>query len=69
MNGSTTTTVTVTGAAIGDLAEASLGISTAGLALTASVTAAKTVAAVLANLTGAAVDLASATLSVTMTRR
>ena len=69
MDGSTTTTVTVTGAAIGDLAEASLGISTAGLVLTASVTAANTVAVVLANLTGPAVDLASATLSVTVTMR
>jgi len=67
--GSTTTTVTVTGAAIGDLATASLGLSTAGLLLSATVTAANTVTVVLANLTGAAVDLASTTLAVTVTRR
>jgi hypothetical protein len=67
--GSTSTTVTVTGAAIGDFAAASLGINAAALVLTASVTAANTVTVVLANLTGAAVDLASATLSVIVTRR
>jgi hypothetical protein len=67
--GSTSTTVTVTGAAVGDLASVALGISTAGLQVTASVTAANTVTVVLANLTGAAIDLASTTLSVTVTRR
>jgi hypothetical protein len=67
--GSTTTTVTVTGAAIGDSANAALGISTAGLLVSASVTTANTVTVVLANLTGAAVDLASTTLWVTVTRR
>lgn len=67
--GSTSTTVTVTGAAIGDSATASLGLSTAGLIVSATVTAANTVTVVLANLTGAAVDLASTTLAVTVTRR
>jgi hypothetical protein len=54
--------VTVTGAALGDIAFASLSIDLTDLTLTANVTASDTVTAVLANKTGAAVDLASATL-------
>ena len=61
---STSTTVTVTGAALGDFAIASLSISLAGLTIAASVSAVDTVTVVLSNLTGGAVDLASATLRV-----
>ena len=56
--------VTVTGAALGDFAEASFSLDVTGLTLTANVTAANTVTAVLANLTGAAVNLSSGTLKV-----
>jgi len=61
---SVTTTVTVTGAALGDYAIASFSLSLSGLTLTAYVSAANTVTVVLANNTAAAVDLASGTLSV-----
>lgn len=56
--------VTVTGAALGDFVLASLSIDVADLVLVANVTAANTVTAILANNTGAAVDLASGTLRV-----
>ena len=56
--------VTVTGAALGDYAIASLSIDVADLVLTAQVTAANTVTASLANNTGGAIDLDSATLYV-----
>lgn len=65
---SASTTITVAGAAIGDFAQASLGVSTVGLALTATVTAADTVTVVLANPTGGAIDLASTTLFVHVTK-
>lgn len=59
----TTTTVTVTGAALGDVvAGLSLGVSQAGLAVTGYVSAADTVTVVLKNGTGAPIDLASTTL-------
>ena len=54
--------VTVTGAQLGDFAFASMSIDTTDITLTATVTAADTVTAVLANNTGGAIDLASATL-------
>lgn len=57
-------TVTVTGAALGDHAVASLSIDISDLVLDAQVTAANTVTCVLANNTGDAVDLASATVYV-----
>lgn len=57
-----TTTVTVTGAALGDYADASMGLDLQGMRLTAYVSAADTVTAVLRNDTGGAVDLASGTL-------
>ena len=57
-----TTTVTVTGAALGDYAVASLGVSAAGLVVSAYVSAADTVTVVLFNPTAGAVDLASTTL-------
>jgi len=56
--------VTVTGAALGDFCIASLSIDVADLVLTAQVTAANTVTYQLANNTGGAVDLASATVRV-----
>ena len=67
---SATTTVTVTGAALGDyVSNVSLAASSGGLTVTGYVSAANTVTVVLANLTGAAVDLASTTLSVEVTRK
>jgi len=67
---SASTTVTVTGAAVGDkVTSVALGVSTAGMVLTGTVTAADTVTVVLANLTGAAVNLASATLTVEVMKR
>ena len=56
------TTVTVTGAAIGDYAEVAFGVSTQGITVTASVTAADTVTVRFQNETGGALDLASSTL-------
>jgi hypothetical protein len=56
--------ITVTGAALGDYAIASFSLDVSDLQLDANVTAANTVTAVLSNNTGAAVDLASGTLSV-----
>lgn len=59
------TTVTVTGAALGDFVVAvSLGVSQAGVLLTGYVSAADTVTVDLHNETGGAVDLASTTLRV-----
>lgn len=67
---STTTTITVTGCALGDYVSGiSLGLSAAGLALSGYVSVANTVTVVIANLTGAAVDLASTTLSVEVARK
>jgi hypothetical protein len=54
----------VSGASVGDFALATFSLSIAGLQLTAFVSSADTVTAVLSNLTGLAVDLASGTLSV-----
>ena len=56
--------VTVTGAALGDFAVASMGVDTVAAQLTASVTAANTVTVVISNVSGGAIDLASQTLSV-----
>jgi len=61
--------VTVTGAALGDFAIASLSIDIIDLVLDAQVTAANTVTCVLANNTGDAVDLASATVYVLVIKR
>lgn len=60
--GTTTTTVTVTGAALGDFALVSFSITVAGLVVTAYVSAANTVSVVLYNPTAGAINLASATL-------
>lgn len=56
--------VTVTGAAIGDFAVASLGVDTVDVLVTAAVTAANTVTVTVANATAGAVDLASTDLNV-----
>jgi hypothetical protein len=61
---SVTTTVTVTGASLGDFTMASFSLSLAGLVLNSYVSAANTVTAVLSNPTSAAIDLASGTLAV-----
>jgi hypothetical protein len=53
--------ITVTGAALGDFVLVSLSIDVADLVLTAAVTATNTVTVSLANNTGGAIDLASAT--------
>jgi hypothetical protein len=64
IGGSETTTVTATGAVLGDFAMASFSLDTQGLTLTATVTSANTVTAVLSNNTAGAVDLASGTIYV-----
>lgn len=56
------TTVTVTGAALGDFALASFSLSTQGIKLTAEVTAADTVTVNFHNKTGGTLDLGSGTL-------
>lgn len=56
--------VTVPGVKLGDFVFASFSLDVADLSLTADVTAADTVTAVLANNTGGAVDLGSGTLRV-----
>lgn len=58
------TEVTVPGANLGDFAFASFSLDVADLQLSADVTAANTVTAVLANNTGGNVDLSSGTLRV-----
>lgn len=60
----TSTTVAAIGAVVGDAVEAGFSNDLQGLVLTAYVSAANTVTAVLANLTGGAVDLGSGTLTV-----
>lgn len=56
--------LTVTGAALGDYAVATMSIDVTDLTITASVTAANTVTVVLGNFTGGAIDLGSGTLTV-----
>lgn len=56
------TTVTVTGAALGDVALASFSLSTQGITVTANVTAADTVTVRFQNESGGVIDLASGTL-------
>ena len=56
--------VTVTGAALGDFAVASMSIDVTDLIITASVTAADTVTVMLSNNTGGSIDLGSGTLYV-----
>lgn len=63
------TTVTVTGAALGDEAAAAFSLSTQGIILSAQVTAANTVTVRFQNETGGLIDLASGTLYVTVRKR
>lgn len=58
------TTVTATGAALGDYAIASFSLDTQGITVTANVTSANTVTVRFQNETGGAIDLASGTLRV-----
>lgn len=58
------TTVTVTGAVLGDLAEASFSLDTQGIILKAQVTASDTVTVRFQNETGSTIDLASGTIRV-----
>lgn len=58
-----TTTVTVTGAALGDFAVPSFSLSTQGITVTANVTSANTVTVRFQNETGGTIDLASGTLA------
>lgn len=58
------TTVTVTGAVLGDICAASFSLSTAGVKLSATITAADTATVIFRNDTGGTVDLASGTLKV-----
>lgn len=57
-----TTTVTVTGAALGDVADASFSLDLQGIGMTAYVSAADTVSIRLQNESGGTLDLASGTL-------
>ncbi len=59
----TTTTLTVTGAVLGDFCMHSLGVSSAGMTVSSYVSAADTMTVVLQNESGGTVDLASTTLS------
>ena len=68
--GTTTTTVTVTGASVGDYVRSpSFGVSLAGLMATAYVSSANTVTVVLYNPTAGAIDLASTTLSIEVMKK
>jgi hypothetical protein len=60
----TTTTVTLTGANVGDPVSVRFSLDLQGLILTAYVSSANTVTVVLANLTGGAINLGSGTLTV-----
>jgi len=68
-DGSTaTTTVTVSGAALGDFARASFSLNPQGITITAAVTATNTVTVTLTNHTGGTIDLASGTLRAEVTK-
>lgn len=64
---SETTTITVTGAALGNYVQVSFSLDLQGLSLIGYVSAANTVTAVLSNLTVGAIDLASGTLKARVT--
>ncbi|WP_347271616.1 hypothetical protein [Rhizorhabdus histidinilytica] len=63
------TTVTVTGAALGDFAEVSLSVNNQGLIVGGRVTASNTVTVRYQNETGGAIDLASHTISVKVRKK
>lgn len=65
----TTTTVTVTGAALGDFVQVTFGLDLLGMTATGYVSAANTVTVVLHNPTGGAINLASTTVTVRVTKR
>lgn len=58
----TTTTVTVTGAALGDMAMASFSLTTSGISITAWVSAVNTVSVRFQNESGGVLDIGSGTL-------
>jgi len=60
----TATTVTCTGAVVGDFARASFSVNLAGMFMAASVDVADTVTVIFLNMTGSTIDLASGTLRV-----
>lgn len=60
----TTTTVTVTGAALGNWADVSYSLDQAGLTFSAYVSSANTVTVIISNTSGGAIDLGSGTLKV-----
>lgn len=64
----TTTDVTVTGAALGDIAAVSFSLDAAGVDIRGYVRAADTVRVMLTNTTGSPVDLASGTLTARVTK-
>lgn len=64
----TTTTITVTGAAVGDVVSVGFSQSLQGMQLTGYVSATDTVTVVLRNGTGGAIDLASGTLRASVTK-
>jgi hypothetical protein len=66
--GRDTTTVTVPGAALGDMVEVSMSVSTLGVNVYGDVSAADTVTVVFQNNTGAAADIASGGLYATAWR-
>ena len=65
---SSTTTVTVTGAALGDYVSASFSNDLQGISMVASVSASNTVTVVFRNNTGTGIDLASGTLRARVTK-
>lgn len=65
---STTTTVTVSGATLGDFVLASFSLDLQGLTLAHYVSSSNTVTVVLSNMTASAIDLASGTLKVLVLR-
>jgi hypothetical protein len=65
--GQTSTTITVTGAALGNYVEVSFSLDVQGMSLTGYVSSANTVTAVLANNTAAPIDLASGTVKARVT--
>lgn len=64
---SETTTITVTGAALGNYVQVSFSLDLQGLPLVGYVSSANTVTVVLSNLTGGAINLASGTLKARVT--
>jgi hypothetical protein len=69
VNGRVTTTVSVSGASVGDFCIPSFSLSLASLSMTASVDSANSVTVCLTNNSSAAVDLVSGTLSVLVIKR